>query len=474
MKYSYKYRLFVLVAGIMSLMTAAAQVASGNTFSNSLHGKVTAPVILKAVKLVYFQDFPLQKKQNNSTVSGCFSALSVLPVFGFFVTPVLRCKEKISLLRPDVTIEHWKKLQKKNGFVDFNLTEFGINHVEAKIISVKPAPSGILGLKYGGKSINAVTGVFKRHSMDVGQYKFKTEGIKNVSTINVTNSHRFYVKNKHGFISIGKVQSTDSLLTDDGRQVKLLCADKRQAGCGTPYHPENPVRVYNIEIDQRHTYFVGHDSILAHNPCPPEPNTTFIERYYDKNGEKIRYKGYMNIFTHEFQGEGFEYNRIESRMIYIGLWNEGKRHGWGTSYDNFGVEIYEGYWYEGLYHGEGTKFQARDIKEYHGSHVHGVREGEGTLFNELGHRIFFGTFKDGKPMGHGIEYNDDGYKTFEGEFRDGKRHGYGRLFDQYGWFIDDGYWEYGVRKNLEPIYPEESIKEEQGGNLWPALNPYAN
>ena len=112
-EYSYKYRLFFLFVVMMGLMTAVVKVASGNNINNAFHNKLTTTVILKAVKLVYFQDFPLRKKQNNPVVPGCFSALGALPVFGFFITPVLRCKENIYLLRPEATVESWEKLQKK-------------------------------------------------------------------------------------------------------------------------------------------------------------------------------------------------------------------------------------------------------------------------------------------------------------------------------------------------------------------------
>ena len=462
MKYSYKYHLFFSATGIMGLMIVAMQVASGNTLHdtlhNNLHHKSTAPVILKAVKLVYFQEFPLQKKQNNSIASGCFSALSILPVFGFFVTPVLRCKESISLLRPGVTIERWEKSQKKNGFVDFNLTEFGINHVEAKIISVKPAPSGILYPEHGEKNINAVTGVFKRHSMDVGQYQFKTEGIKNMSKINVTNGHRFYVENKHGFIPIKKVQSADSLLTDDGRQVKLLCADKRQEGCGTPYHPENPVQVYNIEIDQRHIYFVGHDSILAHNPCGKY--TRYVKIYHD-NRRGLKFKGYVNKENYEYY-KGIEYD-IHSNKIYEGTWKDGKYHE-GTAYDHTG-KIYEGAWKDGKYHGWGKAFKKGKLKTYEGFYVNGKREGMGTVFYRTGERAFYGMFKDDLRTGHGTRYHPNGNILYEGELLGSFQHGYGVSYDENGVVEYAGICDYGKRRDMEESPVSEENEEQH--NPWP-------
>ena len=462
-EYSYAYLLFLLFAGMVGLI-AAAKVVSGNTLNNDFHHKLATPVILRAVELVYFQDFPLKKKQNNSAVSGCFYTLGALPVFGLSITPVLRCKEYIYLLRPEVTIEYLKKLQKKNGFVDLNLSEFGINHIEAKVVSVKSVSFWISTLRAGKKDINAVTGVFKRHSMDVGQYQFKTEGIKSVRTLNVTNNHRFYVENKQEFIPIKTVQSTDYLLTDTGRQVRLLCSYNRQEECGKPYHPEKPVQVYNIEIDQRHTYFVGHDSILAHNPCGK--NIRYAKRYYDREGKIPRFKGYINKYTFLYH-EGTEYAE-QGHRIYRGSWKNGRYHGQGIEYNREGYKIYEGSWENGKYHGIGTKFKQKNRKEYYGPYVNGLREGKGTLFYFTGEKSFYGMFEDGARRGYGIQYHRNSKIMYEGEWFASYYHGFGSSYDENGVLEYSGIWDKGKYQGAEVLAhsEENGIKKDP----WPDPN----
>ena len=40
--------------------------------------------------------------------------------------------------------------------------------------------------------------------------------------------------------------------------------------CGIPYHQGKKTWVYNVEVYQRHRYFVGKQHVLAHNPCGQE------------------------------------------------------------------------------------------------------------------------------------------------------------------------------------------------------------
>ena len=280
--------------------------------------------------------------------------------------------------------------------------------------------------------------------MDVGQYQFKTEGMKSISTINVTNNHRFYVENERGFIPIKKVQSTDYLLTDTGRQVKLLCSNRGQDGCGKPYHPENPVQVYNIEIDQRHTYFVGHDSILAHNPCH-YPHTRFMKKYYDTEGKILKYEGYINIFSLEYHGEG-------------------------TEYTEDGVKIYEGSWKKGQRHDIGTAFKSGK-KEYYGFHVDGVREGAGALFDSTGKEKFRGIFKNGEPSGYGIEFTARGYVVHEGDLHASILVDLDTPLSKDGNLENKIFWGQQDYKELEKPSPfKENITEEQEKpDQWPDL-----
>jgi len=78
-----------------------------------------------------------------------------------------------------------------------------------------------------------------------------------------TPSHRFYVCGK-GWICAEKLSESDKCLTVEGDRVAFV---SREA-------IEEKRRVYNIEVEGTHTYFVGDDDgVLAHNVCTiPEPS----------------------------------------------------------------------------------------------------------------------------------------------------------------------------------------------------------
>ena len=75
-------------------------------------------------------------------------------------------------------------------------------------------------------------------------------------TIDTTTNHPFYVEEK-GWVAAGDLDVGDILITADGSKVEI-----------TELELENlaePISVYNLEVADFHTYFVGEYGVLVHN-----------------------------------------------------------------------------------------------------------------------------------------------------------------------------------------------------------------
>ena len=86
----------------------------------------------------------------------------------------------------------------------------------------------------------------------------------NGEEIITTPEHPFYVSNK-GWISSIELRAGDILVRQNG---EYCIVEKIQ-------HEilESPIKVYNFEVSDFHTYFVGASSILVHNLCTQNPSS---------------------------------------------------------------------------------------------------------------------------------------------------------------------------------------------------------
>ena len=99
-------------------------------------------------------------------------------------------------------------------------------------------------------------------------------------TIQATPEHPFYVPQK-GWTDVVDLRAGDILVTVNGEyqvveriQHELL---------------ESPIQVYNFEVEDFHTYYVGEDSVLVHNTCanPSKANSKIWKKFKNhKNGTK--------------------------------------------------------------------------------------------------------------------------------------------------------------------------------------------
>ena len=409
------------------------------------------------VRIIYFTDFSMQenKIQNNTpenntpenNTPGCFTAFRSSSPSGPPVIPVLRCKEQVNLLRTAAVIQHWKKLQDRSGFIKLSLPEFGINHVKAKIIAITTLPANKTKSNIiRRENNNIVTGTFIRHAINVEKYQFQEEETGRNISINVTDNHRFYVKNRHKFIPIKKISSKDKMITATGNTIRLLCAGNKLHDCGQPYAGGRPSLVYNLEIVQRHTYFAGEAAILVHNNYRMQ-----VTRYHKEDSSAMRYKGMINKITGKRDGKGISYYR-NGYKEYMGDWKNGQRHGHGIHYSSRvrGRILYRGDFENGKYSGVGTLFhEDSGVPIYIGQFKDGQFSGQGTLLYSKNKPYYTGEFLAHKPHGLGTMFIGDNIKFYAGEFFNGEIDGFGTLFQDKGTKIEfRGMWRRNQREGF--------------------------
>ncbi len=116
----------------------------------------------------------------------------------------------------------------------------------------------------GQTSIQRVVNVFRKHTDDLVRLR-----LSNGETIRATPEHPFYVF-KRGFTPAKLLRAGTLLATLNGHPAKVVK--------NTLLHQQVPV--FNFEVENTHTYFVGHSALWVHNLC----KARWVSFIYDGNG----------------------------------------------------------------------------------------------------------------------------------------------------------------------------------------------
>ena len=81
--------------------------------------------------------------------------------------------------------------------------------------------------------------------------------------INTTAGHPFYVEGK-GWVTASELAAGDVLRTRDGEGQTVASVSTEKL--------EEPVKVYNLEVEEGHTYYVTDGNVLVHNNCGGKEN----------------------------------------------------------------------------------------------------------------------------------------------------------------------------------------------------------
>ena len=74
--------------------------------------------------------------------------------------------------------------------------------------------------------------------------------------------------NKQAYIAIGDITVNDSLISQLGKKIRLLCPVDKTVRCGEHFNKDaEPVLVHNLEVYQSHVYYAGGLKALVHNLC---------------------------------------------------------------------------------------------------------------------------------------------------------------------------------------------------------------
>ena len=224
------------------------------------------------VDIFYYENFPYGQGDTSHETEGCVQ----IPE-----SKTIRCKELLSLLRSESTINSWLSIQKEKGYLPLGQIKafgnVGIKSYINKVIpiispEIKPINKNIEPVK---SNYTLVTGLSVRHALHVRQYTFRNLNTNTAFFVKATPEHPVYSVNRHTFIPISALSPKDHLLSSAGDKIQLICPQGIKNSCGTIVNKAKITRVYNIETNGRHTYFVQSEKLLVHNCGGWDKNTRF-------------------------------------------------------------------------------------------------------------------------------------------------------------------------------------------------------
>ena len=149
----------------------------------------------------------------------------------------------------------------------------------------------------------------------------------NSEEIIATPSHPFYVP-KLGWTSAIKLRAGDILVLSNGEYVVVESVQHEIL--------ESPVKVYNFEVEDFHTYFVGESSVLVHNKCAE--GSSFIDMMSPDDAAKYAAhwkKDAPNFNTPNSKITHYkEHNGVIEKSIVI--YDDYGRQKWRIDYNNHG------------------------------------------------------------------------------------------------------------------------------------------
>ena len=174
---------------------------------------------------------------------------------------IIICPVWVKIIINKKQLLSWQQQQNKNGFINLYLPKIGILHEKAKITKIKK----VIPQKPTNKNQHLVTAVYMRYA-HVLIYKIKDVDTGKMSEITVTPEHKFYETTYNKFMAISKLGLANTITNTLNHHLKIICDNNKQNNCGTA--PLNSLqKVYNMEVEKTHNYFVGNMGILVHNGC---------------------------------------------------------------------------------------------------------------------------------------------------------------------------------------------------------------
>ena len=115
----------------------------------------------------------------------------------------------------------------------------------------------------GGTQLKPIEQTFEKHSATL------VLTFSNGETVETTREHPFYVVGR-GFVAAGELGIGTSIVTRAGPTVQVASSVAGEAQT-----------VYNFEVADYHTYFVGQSALWVHNDCGKIPGGTSIAKDFE-------------------------------------------------------------------------------------------------------------------------------------------------------------------------------------------------
>lgn len=131
--------------------------------------------------------------------------------------------------------------------IKLDLPELGVQG-PADVLAIRDCPP----IEPGNGRV--VTGTFAQSASEV--LRLRVEGVD--EPLGVTPNHPIWSEDRHAFVRADVLQPGDLLRTYSGHTCRVLQSEM----CA------GEVRVYNLEVDTEHVYFVSRIGFLVHNSCP--------------------------------------------------------------------------------------------------------------------------------------------------------------------------------------------------------------
>ena len=100
----------------------------------------------------------------------------------------------------------------------------------------------------------------------------------NGEVIETTDEHPFYVESK-GWVKAAELEAGDEVRTADGRTGRVESLES--------ITPDEPIKVYNFEVEDFHTYYVSGQKVLVHNTCATTKKNVTTHKGKSSNTEYV-------------------------------------------------------------------------------------------------------------------------------------------------------------------------------------------
>ena len=149
----------------------------------------------------------------------------------------------------------------------------------------------------------------------------------NNEEIVTTPEHPFYVSN-YGWVGAINLRAGDGLVLVNGEYAVIERVQHEIL--------ENPIKVYNFEVEDFHTYYVGNTGVLVHNSCgallkgkPSVPKGSTLLRVDIRNVKSQEFKDFIRLQGKTFRSSEWKY-KMETWITESG--KEIERHYWYNKY----------------------------------------------------------------------------------------------------------------------------------------------